>query len=77
MVKALKRKVVDLIVRIFLLTAVLNGLSACTTTKGSFCDIAKPLRPSKATIETLTDEEAGAVLAHNLKGKRLCGWTPK
>ena len=49
-------------------------LSACQTSSGSFCDIAKPQRPSAATFAVMTDAEVSAMLAHNLKGAKLCGW---
>jgi hypothetical protein len=52
-------------------------LAACTTTpSGSFCDIAKPLRPSASTIDAMTDAEVAAMLAHNRKGAALCKWKP-
>jgi len=56
--------------------AALLALVACTTPSGSFCEIAKPLRPSAETIAAMTDAEVGAMLAHNEKGARLCGWRP-
>lgn len=51
------------------------ALSACQTTSGTFCDIAKPFRLSPETISVMTDAEVDAALAHNLKGQRLCGWS--
>lgn len=51
-------------------------LSACTTTKGSFCQIAKPIRLTADTVDHLTDEEVAALLAHNTKLQRLCGVKP-
>jgi hypothetical protein len=33
--------------------------------KGSFCDIAKPLRPTEQTIAPMSDAEVREVLAHN------------
>jgi len=51
-------------------------LSGCATTKGSFCAIAKPLRPSEATIAAMSDAEVADMLAHNEKGAKLCGWKP-
>lgn len=49
-------------------------LAACTTTRGSFCDIARPIRP--ANVDVLTDAEVADILAHNSKGAKLCGWRP-
>lgn len=52
----------------------LLALSACQTTSGSFCDIARPQRPSVAEIEAMSDARVADVLAHNRKGQKLCGW---
>lgn len=54
----------------------LVALAACTTAKGSFCSVSSPLRISAAAVDAITDAEARAVLAHNRKGQRLCGWRP-
>lgn len=51
------------------------ALAGCqTTTGGSYCDIAKPIRLSASSVDSLTDREVEAVLAHNATGARLCGW---
>jgi len=57
-----------------LLVAALALLVGCTTTKGSFCTIASPIRPSAETIAAMTDQEVRDVLAHNRRGVALCGW---
>jgi hypothetical protein len=63
-------------VKVLILAASI-ALAACQTTpKGSFCDIAKPIRLSGATVDTLTDAEVEKVLAHNSKLQRLCGVKP-
>jgi hypothetical protein len=49
-------------------------LAACTTTRGSFCQIAKPIRPEN--VDALTDAEVTQILGHNEKGRALCGWKP-
>jgi len=60
-----------------LILAGVLALAACTTTpSGSFCDIAKPLRPSASTIDAMTDAEVAAMLAHNRRGQALCKWKP-
>ena len=59
-----------------LLIAALALLVGCTTTKGSFCQIAKAQRPSEAEIAAMTDARVKDVLAHNRKGAKLCGWKP-
>ena len=58
-------------VRPLILSALL-ALAGCQTTSGSFCDIAKPIRP--ANVDVLTDAEVADILAHNQKGAALCGW---
>lgn len=52
------------------------ALAGCATTGGTFCDIAKPIRLSDATIDAMTDTEVAAALAHNERGRRLCNWKP-
>lgn len=51
-------------------------LTACQHTGGSFCSVAKAIRPSKETIATLSDAEVAAILAHNRKLQQLCGVKP-
>ena len=51
-------------------------LAACTTTGGTFCDIARPIRLSDQAIAAMSDREVGDALAHNLKGAKLCRWKP-
>lgn len=54
----------------------LISLTACQHAGGSFCAIAKPIRPSKETVAHLSDAEVAQILALNKKGQRLCGWRP-
>lgn len=58
------------IARILLLALILSGCAS----GGTFCQIADPMRLSAEVVDKMTDQEANAALAHNLKGKRLCGW---
>lgn len=58
------------------LIAALLFLAACTTTKGTFCAISKPLRPSEATIAAMSDAEVADMLRHNEAGRALCSWRP-
>ncbi|RWP83562.1 MAG: hypothetical protein EOR11_23215 [Mesorhizobium sp.] len=51
-------------------------LAACTTSGGSFCAAGHPLRPTRAEAATLSDASVAAILAHNEKGQKLCGWRP-
>ncbi|MER8979242.1 hypothetical protein [Mesorhizobium sp. M0870] len=50
------------------------ALAGCTTVAGSFCAIEHPIRLTKAEVETLSDASITAILAHNEKGAKLCGW---
>lgn len=56
--------------------AAMLALAACTPKGGTFCDIAKPLRVTEQTIAAMSDAEVAAALAHNEKGRALCGWRP-
>ncbi|MHA6686337.1 hypothetical protein [Mesorhizobium sp. A556] len=56
--------------------AALLAVAGCQTPKASFCTVASPIRPSASTIATMTDAEIRDVLAHNVKGAKLCGWHP-
>lgn len=56
--------------------AALLALSACTTTKGTFCAVSEPQRLSSQAVDALSDTEVKALLAHNRKGQALCGWKP-
>jgi len=62
--------------RLALVATLAFGLSGCTTATGSFCAISSPLRLSAKAVDALSDAEARALLAHNRKGQRLCGWRP-
>jgi len=52
------------------------ALAGCTTTGGSFCAVEHPIRPTQAEVAVLSDASVNAILAHNEKGQRLCGWKP-
>lgn len=54
----------------------LFAMISCTTTSGSFCSIEHPIRPTKAEVTALSDASVAAILAHNRKGEKLCGWKP-
>jgi hypothetical protein len=56
--------------------ALLLLVAACTTTGGTFCDVARPIRLSDKAIAAMSDQEVGEALAHDRKGQRLCGWKP-
>ena len=65
-----------MVLRLIFLFVVMSALTACVTPSGTFCDIAKPIRPSKAEIAQLSDDQVKALLAHNRKGQKLCRWKP-
>ena len=56
--------------------AVLVLLAGCQTAKGTFCDIAKPIRVAPEQVDQLTDDQVAQILAHNQKGAALCRWRP-
>ena len=62
-------------VKIALISSLLF-LAACQHTGGSFCSVAKAIRPAKETVDKLTDAEVAAILAHNRKLQKLCGIKP-
>ena len=59
-----------------MLMAVLAAISGCTTARGGFCTVSSPLRLSAAAVDALSDAEVKALLVHNRKGEKLCGWKP-
>lgn len=60
--------------KVLILASAIWLVGCQTVPSGSFCQIAKPIRPSSATIDALSDAEVKALLSHNLKGAKLCGW---
>ena len=57
-----------------IVVALVAALAGCMTAKGGFCTISAPLRLSAKAVDALSDEEGRALLAHNRKGEKLCGW---
>ena len=55
-----------------LLSLILVG--GCAMTGLADCGAWRELRFGDPAIDAMTREEARAVLAHNLTGRRLCGW---
>lgn len=49
-------------------------LSGCATSSGSYCDVARAIRPS--VQDTLTPETQQQILAENEKLAALCGVKP-
>lgn len=72
----MKRARLDIITRVLILIAVLAGAAACTTAKGSFCDLAPDLRYSQKVYDSMSDAEAARHLAYLRTGEKLCGWKP-
>ena len=56
--------------------AAMLALTACQSTGGSFCDLAKPIRMTPEQIDMLTDAQVADYLGHNKRGERECGWRP-
>jgi len=61
-------------VKVLALSVALSLIGCQTAPKGTFCAIASAQRPSQATIDAMTDEEITALLRHNARGGKLCGW---
>jgi hypothetical protein len=59
-----------------LMLALLVALAGCTTASGGFCTVSSPLRLSANAVDGLSDAEVRALLTHNRKGQKLCGWRP-
>ncbi|MBN9549173.1 MAG: hypothetical protein J0H31_09915 [Alphaproteobacteria bacterium] len=59
-----------------IVAAIAAALAGCATAKGGFCAVASPMRLSAGAVDALSDQEARALLAHNRKGEKLCGWRP-
>lgn len=70
------RQLCDIIVKIMVLVAVLAGLTACTTTGGSFCAIAPDLRYRQAVYDAMTDAEAAKHLGYLKTREQLCKVKP-
>jgi len=51
-------------------------LAGCTTARGSFCDISRPIRLMPEQVDQLTDAQVAEILSHNQKGAALCRWRP-
>ncbi len=62
----------NLIVKIMLLVFILSNCG--TVPKGDFCKIERKFSYSDAAVDAMSDAEVEQNLAHNLKGKKLCGW---
>ncbi len=52
----------------------LLALAGCTATGGSYCSIAKPIRPTAEDVNVISDQLVQDVLTHNKQGAALCGW---
>ncbi|CDX39890.1 conserved exported hypothetical protein [Mesorhizobium sp. SOD10] len=59
-----------------IVAAIAATLAGCTTARGGFCAVASPMRLSDRVVDALSHQEARALLAHNRKGEKLCGWRP-
>jgi hypothetical protein len=58
--------------RTWMLLAAMTLLASCDRTGAVGCETWRPILVADA--DALTTETARAVLAHNLTGRRLCGW---
>lgn len=58
--------------RIVMLLGLLTLLASCAGTGGAGCEAWRPVLIGAGDV--MTPETARAILAHNLTGRRLCGW---
>lgn len=49
-------------------------LAGCTTTSGSFCQIAPQLKYRQQVYDAMTDAEAARHLGYLKTGEKLCHW---
>lgn len=61
-------------IRLGTLAALALTLAGCQTTGGMTCDGWKPIRPTKAEIAQLSDQQVRMLLQHNEFGRKTCGW---
>lgn len=52
------------------------ALAGCTTTSGSFCQIAPQLKYHQKVYDAMDDAEAAKTLAYLKTGEKLCRWKP-
>ncbi|CAN7624800.1 hypothetical protein [Aminobacter sp. LjRoot7] len=71
----MKRRLLDLIVKIMLLIVVLTGAAACTTARGSMC-LGPDLRYRQEVYDAMNEAEAVRHLAALKMREELCGRMP-
>ena len=58
-----------------MLLALMIGASACGAGPVSDgCEWVRPIRPTMADVDVMSDALAGQILAHNEAGAGACGW---
>ncbi len=53
-----------------------SGAACQTTPRGSFCEIAKPLRFSQKAQDAMSADEVRDLLTFLQTGQALCNWQP-
>lgn len=71
----MKRRLLDLVVKIMLLIVVLTGAVACTTARGSIC-LGPDLRYRQEVYDAMNAEEAARHLTILKTREELCGRKP-
>lgn len=58
------------------LISMLALAGGCARTTGDFCDLAKPQRPTAASLAVMSEQEKRDLVVHNELGEERCGWRP-
>lgn len=56
-----------------MLMFVASFVTGCAST-ADWCAVNRPIRPTAADVETMSDGTARQLLEHNQTGAKLCGW---
>lgn len=54
---------------------VTSFVAGCATT-ADWCATNRPIRPTAAEVETMSDGTARQLLEHNRTAAKVCGWKP-
>lgn len=60
--------------RVWLAAALMLAATACASGPGTDCAGFKPIRPTSADVDMMSDRLVAEILAHNEFGRAHCGW---